>query len=107
MPVQGIVYQSRMMQSSLDMRRLFPQFYLLVNQANWENACLCLDDLQACIEQYMASCLRCPTEKIHEKIDTLRVSLLMPSVDYFKRKSVNSKTNDLVSSLIKIGVSLR
>jgi len=107
MPVQGIVYQSRMMQSSIDMRKLFPQFYLLVNQANWENACLCLDDLQACIEQYMASCLRCPTAKIREKIDGLRVSLLMPSVDYWKRKAVNSKTNDLVSSLIKIGASLR
>ncbi len=107
MPAQEIVYQSRMMQSRLDMRKIFPQFYLLVNQANWENACLCLDDLQACMEQYMASCLRCPTEKIREKIDALRVSLLMPSVDYFKKKAVNSKTNDLVSSLIKIGVSLR
>lgn len=100
-------YRSGATDIVLDIRRIFPHLYLLVNQANWEDAFFCMDDLQACVEQYAASCPRYPSESIREKIVSIRVSIAMPTVDYFKRKSVNLKLNDLVLSLIRIGVPLR
>jgi len=100
-------YEANFVPTTLAMRKVFPYFYYLVNHRSWKNALFCLDDLQAVVEQYIASHPRSQPEKIREKIDSIRVTLAMPSVDYWKRKAVNLKLQDLVSSLVKIGAPLR
>lgn len=100
-------YESSLAATPLPIHNIFPYFYYLVNHRSWNNALSCLDDLQAVVEQYIASHPRSQPEKIREKIDSIRVTLAMPSVDYWKRKAVNLKLQDLVSSLVKIGAPLR
>lgn len=107
-PEKGIEeYESSIIATPLPMRKVFPYFYYLVNHRRWKNALFFLDDLQAVVEQYIASNPRAQPEKIREKIDSIRVTLAMPSMDYWKRKAVNLKLHDLVSSLIEIGAPLR
>lgn len=99
-------YESSIVARPLPMRRAFPYFYYLVNNRSWNNALSCLDDIQAVVEQYIASNPRARAGDIREKIDSIRVTLATPSVDYWKRKSINLKLQDLVSSLVKIGAPL-
>lgn len=99
-------YESSIIATPLPMRRAFPYFYYLVNHRSWNNALSCLDDIQAVVEQYIASNPRSRAGDIREKIDSIRVTLATPSVDYWKRKAVNLKLQDLVSSLVKIGAPL-
>ena len=107
-PEKGIEeYESSIAATSLAIRKVFPYFYYLVNHRSWNNALFCLDDLQAIVEKYIASHPRAQPEKIREKIDSIRVTLAMPSVDYWKRKAINLKLHDLVSSLIEMGAPLR
>ena len=100
-------YGTSVAEAILDLRKLMPQFYLLVNQASWFNARLCLKDLEAFIEQFIASCSRVQTEKIRNKVNSIRIILAQPSIDYFKKKKVNSELEGLVSLLIRAGVPLR
>ncbi|GAH64279.1 unnamed protein product, partial [marine sediment metagenome] len=100
-------YESSIASTSLDIRNAFPYFYYLVNHGSWKKALFFFDDLQSVVEQYIASHPRSQPEKIREKIDSIRVTLATPSVDYWKRKAINLKLHDLVSSLIEIGAPLR
>ncbi len=99
-------YESSIVATPHPMRNVFPYFYYLVNCRSWNKALSCLDEIQAVVEQYIASNPRSRAGDIREKIDSIRVTLATPSVDYFKRKAVNRKLQDLVSSLIKIGAPL-
>ena len=100
-------YGTSVAEAVLVLRKMTPQLYLFVNQASWLNARLCLKDLEAFIEQFIVSCSRTQTEKIRNKVNSIRVILAHPSVDYFKKKKVNSELAELVSLLIRAGVPLR
>ena len=100
-------YGTSVAEAVLLLRKLMPQLYLFINQASWFNARLCLKDLEAFIEQFIASCSRMQTEKIRNAVNSLRVILAMPSVDYFKKKKANSELEELVSLLIRAGAPLR
>ena len=100
-------YGTSVAEASLELRNLTPQLYLFINQASWLNARLCLKDLEAFIEQFIASCSRIQTERIRNAVNSVRIVLAQPSKDYFKKKKVNTKLEDLVSLLIKAGCPLR
>lgn len=101
------MYGTSVAESILDLRRLTPQLYLFICQASWLNAQLCLKDLEAHIEQFIVSCSRMKTEKIRNTINSLRFTLAVPSVDYFKKKKANAELGALVSMLIRAGAPLR
>ena len=94
-------------EAGLSLRRVMPQFYLHINQASWLNARLCLKDLEAYIEQFIASCTRIQSDKIREKLRIIRLALALPSVDYFKKKKVNTELEGLLMLLIHAGAPLR
>ena len=100
-------YGTSVAEASLELRNLTPRFYLFVNQASWLNARLCLKDLEAFIEQFIASCSHMQARKIRDAVNAVRIAIALPSKDYFKKKKVNTKLEELVSLLIKAGAPLR
>lgn len=100
-------YGTSVAEAILELRKLTPQLYLFVNQASWLNARLCLKDVEAFIEQFIASCSRMQTAKIRDAVNNVRIALAHPSVDYFKKKKANTNLEELVTLLIKAGAPLR
>lgn len=100
-------YGTSVAEAVLVLRKMTPQLYLFINQASWLNARLCLKDLEAFIEQFIASCSRTQTEKIRKAVNSIRITLAQSSKDYFKKKKANLEMAELVSLLIKAGAPLR